>query len=193
MPSGSGDESLALHFVNTRMVDGPRPIDAIGTPEGLQSWFERHGLDRSPSGFPKSLPDRHVLVMEAMRLRDAINRMFTAVSSGAAVDSMTLATINRCLSADSLSTRLTLTDSVLTVEHFGTATSPLALLASLALSAAEVLEHSSRSRLRQCAGATCRHWFVDTSKGGQRRWCSMSRCGNRSKAARFRETNAPDS
>lgn len=193
MSSGSADESLALLFVNTRAADGPRPLDAIATPEGLQSWFERHGVDRKPPGFPTSLPDRHVLVREALRLRDAIDRMFTAVSSGSAVDSMTLATVNRCLGADSLASRLTMTGAVLSVEHFGTATSPLALLTPIAQSAVELLEDSRRGRVRQCASATCRRWFADTSKGGQRRWCSMSRCGNRSKAARFRERNAPDS
>jgi predicted RNA-binding Zn ribbon-like protein len=39
-------------------------------------------------------------------------------------------------------------------------------------------------RLRQCANAKCRWLFVDDSKGGSRRWCSMSTCGNRAKVQR---------
>jgi predicted RNA-binding Zn ribbon-like protein len=29
--------------------------------------------------------------------------------------------------------------------------------------------------------------FYDTTKNGRRRWCDMSTCGNRAKAARHRE------
>ena len=40
-------------------------------------------------------------------------------------------------------------------------------------------------RLRVCAAEDCGWLFLDTSKNGKRRWCSMSDCGNRAKANRF--------
>ncbi len=40
-------------------------------------------------------------------------------------------------------------------------------------------------RIRNCEHAECRLYFVDTSKSGKRRWCSMELCGNRQKAAEF--------
>lgn len=42
-------------------------------------------------------------------------------------------------------------------------------------------------RVKQCEGSDCTMWFLDTSKNHTRRWCSMSVCGNRAKAAAFRE------
>ena len=39
-------------------------------------------------------------------------------------------------------------------------------------------------RLRQCEHERCALWFLDTSRNGTRRWCSMASCGNRAKAAR---------
>lgn len=39
-------------------------------------------------------------------------------------------------------------------------------------------------RLRRCEHERCTLWFVDTSKAGRRRWCSMQTCGNRAKAKR---------
>ena len=41
-------------------------------------------------------------------------------------------------------------------------------------------------RLRICANETCRWVFYDDSRTGRRKWCDMSTCGNRAKAARHR-------
>ena len=41
-------------------------------------------------------------------------------------------------------------------------------------------------RIRECAGEGCALLFVDTSRSGQRRWCSMTGCGNKAKVAEFR-------
>jgi predicted RNA-binding Zn ribbon-like protein len=39
-------------------------------------------------------------------------------------------------------------------------------------------------RVRPCAHPDCILWFLDTSRNGTRRWCSMAACGNRAKAQR---------
>jgi predicted RNA-binding Zn ribbon-like protein len=59
-----------------------------------------------------------------------------------------------------------------------------ALLASVAREAIELLGEGAP--IRQCQGPTCAILFVDTSRKGDRRWCSMSACGNRAKVAAFR-------
>jgi predicted RNA-binding Zn ribbon-like protein len=38
--------------------------------------------------------------------------------------------------------------------------------------------------VRECANDKCLWLFLDDSKNGTRRWCSMSACGNRAKAHR---------
>jgi predicted RNA-binding Zn ribbon-like protein len=40
-------------------------------------------------------------------------------------------------------------------------------------------------RLRMCQGPNCSWLFIDTSKGGRRRWCDMAVCGNAAKSRRF--------
>lgn len=47
------------------------------------------------------------------------------------------------------------------------------------------LESTSINRIRKCEHPECRLYYVDTSKPGRRRWCSMELCGNRKKAAEF--------
>ncbi|WP_281261965.1 CGNR zinc finger domain-containing protein [[Actinomadura] parvosata] len=44
-------------------------------------------------------------------------------------------------------------------------------------------------RVRKCANPQCVLWFLDVSKNGSRRWCSMEACGNRAKVGRFHQRN----
>ncbi|MBD2871927.1 CGNR zinc finger domain-containing protein [Paenibacillus sp. IB182493] len=49
----------------------------------------------------------------------------------------------------------------------------------------ETLAQYPPERIRKCEHDSCILHFVDTSKSGKRRWCSMDLCGNRQKAADF--------
>ena len=53
-------------------------------------------------------------------------------------------------------------------------------------SALELLSHGTTARLKQCPGDDCGWFFIDTTKRGNRRWCSMSECGQEAKTARRR-------
>lgn len=66
--------------------------------------------------------------------------------------------------------------------------SPLEILAR---SFAKFLVEGDISRVRKCAEPTCTLYFVDESKAGRRKWCSMSLCGNRAKATNhYRKTRS---
>jgi predicted RNA-binding Zn ribbon-like protein len=41
-------------------------------------------------------------------------------------------------------------------------------------------------RVRNCSGEGCGVLFLDTSRQGLRRWCSMAACGNTAKVQAFR-------
>jgi predicted RNA-binding Zn ribbon-like protein len=60
------------------------------------------------------------------------------------------------------------------------------LLAAIARDSILLLGSEMGSRLRQCEGESCALLFLDTSRSGERRWCSMSGCGNKFKLAEFR-------
>jgi predicted RNA-binding Zn ribbon-like protein len=61
-----------------------------------------------------------------------------------------------------------------------------AVLSTVARDAIDVFGGPAGARLKRCEGARCALLFVDTSRPGHRRWCSMDRCGNRAKAAAHR-------
>lgn len=52
-------------------------------------------------------------------------------------------------------------------------------------SAADVLTGPHLARVHCCAEPDCGWVFLDTSKNGSRRWCSMAGCGSRAKARQY--------
>lgn len=65
------------------------------------------------------------------------------------------------------------------------------LLAAIARSAAELIAEGASARLRVCSNPACGLFFYDASRTRRRRWCSMSRCGNRHKVAAFSRRHSP--
>lgn len=59
-------------------------------------------------------------------------------------------------------------------------------LATIAGQAVELFGGADAPRIRQCEGNGCAILFLDQSRSGRRRWCSMEGCGNRAKAEAFR-------
>jgi len=55
----------------------------------------------------------------------------------------------------------------------------------IARSAADLLLSDELQYVRACASKTCEWLFLDTSKSHRRRWCDMTKCGNRAKARSF--------
>ncbi|MBF2098087.1 MAG: CGNR zinc finger domain-containing protein [Gloeomargaritaceae cyanobacterium C42_A2020_066] len=67
-----------------------------------------------------------------------------------------------------------------------------AMLWPIVWEAAQLFANSNlRHRLKCCPGEACGWLFVDTSRKGNRRWCSMEDCGNRHKARRYYHRHRP--
>ena len=61
----------------------------------------------------------------------------------------------------------------------------------LARDAVALLESDRLGRVKRCPGSgDCGWLFLDASKNGSRRWCSMAGCGNCAKLRRFRRRHA---
>jgi predicted RNA-binding Zn ribbon-like protein len=61
-----------------------------------------------------------------------------------------------------------------------------ALLATVARDGVDLFGGPLAQRIRECEGEGCALLFVDTSRSGERRWCSMAGCGNKAKVAELR-------
>ncbi len=63
---------------------------------------------------------------------------------------------------------------------------PEDMLLPIAEAIGELVCSADFSLVRNCEGPVCGLWFHDISKNHTRRWCTMSVCGNRAKAAAHR-------
>ena len=59
-------------------------------------------------------------------------------------------------------------------------------MATAARDAIDLLSGPELEKVKECAEETCSILFVDSSRPGKRRWCSMRICGNKIKKAAYR-------
>jgi predicted RNA-binding Zn ribbon-like protein len=59
-------------------------------------------------------------------------------------------------------------------------------LHACSLAIERLLVDEQRKRIRKCGASDCDVYYLDTSKGQRRQWCSMNGCGNREKQRRWR-------
>lgn len=63
-------------------------------------------------------------------------------------------------------------------------------LSAIARDAVRIFDADVGAGIRECAAQDCGYVYLDTSRSGNRRWCSMQRCGNRAKVRAHRSRNA---
>ena len=179
--------SLCLDFVNTRYWRGsPQPSDELGDAEALRGWLQRHGAagDVSPRQFSAALD-----------ARESLYRLLRALAEAMPAPPDALAALARQVAAAPPRRELVLTPRQAGWRVPARGSGVAALLAPVWWSAADLVLATDRLRLRCCANPRCGWLFLDDSKAGTRRWCSMSACGNRAKvqrhAQRQRSLKAP--
>jgi predicted RNA-binding Zn ribbon-like protein len=179
--------NLALDFLHTLRRSRGELLDLVRTPDLLAAWLITHvGEPASPLLQPLGPPDGRVLLEEARRLRRDVGILVTTYARSGALDEGGAYGVNRFLEACRRSPRLvTESGRPVLVERILPA-GALGALGPIADAAARLVCTVAPARIRPCASEHCRAWFVDTSKGGRRRWCSMAGCGNRTKASAHR-------
>ena len=189
--------ALCLDFANT-LDDRPNPRP----DEYLESYADLLAFTRQAGSLPEAQLARllaesarrpaeaSAALARALELREVIYRLFLALADDDPIPSADLEALNRAL-ADALThARVAqLQEKVGSPGRFAWAWAdePLDLempLWPVARSAADLLTSSALAALRLCASDTCAWLFLDTSRNGTRRWCSMRTCGNRAKARR---------
>jgi predicted RNA-binding Zn ribbon-like protein len=179
---------LALDFLNTCPVQNGETVELLPDFSTLLRWFEAAGLLRSRDAdnlqqhWGRS--DRARQAVEAARaLREGLRKDVFALEHGGSVHHSTVAELNRLMADHPMRTRLKMREGALSKELWFQAQLPEDLLAPLAHGAATLFAEVDRDRVRKCD--QCVLHFLDTSKKGTRRWCSMQLCGNRLKVAAY--------
>ncbi|GIL41265.1 CGNR zinc finger domain-containing protein [Roseiterribacter gracilis] len=150
------------------------PRELLALPSDLSRWLVAAGLTAS------ALLVTQDDLETAKQLREAIYAVAVARIEGTAPPVGALDALNRIAAGEAAILKL---DRDGQMRLLGSAR---ALLTSLAHEAIRLFGAEQADRIRQCESETCALLFLDLSRSGDRRWCSMSGCGNRAKVAEFR-------
>jgi predicted RNA-binding Zn ribbon-like protein len=181
---------LALDFLNTQTgpPDGPPDGDALVAYDDLVMWARQVGaLGESEAAALIDLSRRDpkgasAMLERARALRAVLYAVFSAAAHGETPPPAALIALRRA-EADALEHgRLVPTEEHLAWSWDDVHELPRPLW-RVAHAAVELLTGSRLGRVKACGG--CRFLFVDATKNGSRRWCSMEDCGTAAKSKTF--------
>jgi predicted RNA-binding Zn ribbon-like protein len=150
----------------------------LGEPSDLARWlFESNALAKLTEVDKAEFDD-------AKRLRKAIFDAASWLHVGKTPDRKSVAVINEFAARPVAKVQL----DHRTWQQVFIADDPVSAgLSVVARDAVDLLTGPQSRLIRTCDEPSCRMLFVDTSPGARRRWCSMTRCGSRSKGDAFRK------
>lgn len=166
---------VTLDFLATLGGRAGSRIERLAAPGDLSRWFAEAGIAGAPCTSRELLDD-------ARELREAIRRVLDCAREGGRPSASDLRLVNEWargpVPAPQIGPDLA---------RMSVGPDPVAgALAHIARETAEFVTGPELARVRSCAGCTL--LFIDRSRPGTRRWCSMERCGNKNKTARYRQS-----
>jgi predicted RNA-binding Zn ribbon-like protein len=150
---------------------------------GITNRTEARSLAQRAASHPQ---DAEATLARAIRLREALYRIFKSALEGSRPRKTDLDVLNRELRGARARERLAPMRSAFAWSWEDSETALDRILWPITLSAAKVLTTGDLPLLRHCEGDKCGWLFLDTSRNRSRHWCDMKDCGNRAKVRRFR-------
>lgn len=194
-------ESPALDFLNSVATPKATLIDWIDSEANLLDWLEKSGLCQKEelAGLDDEVQADALAktVQDIREFRDDF-RAFVHANAGRGEVSdaeLMIAKINAILSSGTLQMQIETPLQDRATRAFVLATQfeihkPRDLLTRIAAACAKLICEADFRYIKNCEGPACTMYFLDVSKNHKRRWCSMSVCGNRAKAAAHRRAKA---
>ncbi len=191
-------EALCLDFLNTlHDTAASNPGEDLASDADVANWAVEAGI--LSAGEAARLPARRLaqvrlpggarrasLLDQARTLRETLRQMFRRAMRDGKIAARDLETLNLWLRQFPVAGRIEKSNGDLRMTWESQARSADKIFYAIVKSAAELVASGRWRTVRECASDTCTWMFLDTSKNHSRRWCEMSRCGNRDKVHRFR-------
>ncbi|MGQ0840378.1 CGNR zinc finger domain-containing protein [Actinokineospora sp.] len=165
------------------LTGGPGPYqryEILHAPADLVAWLRDSRLaEIAPLG---EVRVRQAELARVKHFRDTLWRLARAVAAGDTLDSDGLAVLNAAAEAPPRPR----VDPETGVRGWAGPITGTHVLGAAAREAIDLVATDLAARVRECAADDCQLMFLDTSRPGTRRWCSMRRCGNRHKVGVYR-------
>ncbi|MFH8978032.1 CGNR zinc finger domain-containing protein [Streptomyces sp. NPDC017890] len=175
--------ALCLELLVTGGPGPYRRYEVLHEPADLAVWAERSRLTPAPV-----LEISEAEVADMRRLRDALFRVVIAHTRGEPHPPGDLEVINEAAARPALAPAIAPTGK----RQWAGTPDGTHLAATVARDAVELLTGPFAHRIRTCAAEDCHLVYVDTSRPGRRRWCSMEHCGNRHKVRALRARHSEE-
>jgi len=194
-------DHLALDFLNSVAAPSGAPIEWLANGAGLLAWLQRAGaIDEAVvAHFRARSEGLDNAARQARELREWFRAFVKRhAGRGSATSALReLEPLNRLLARDTAYWQVIAeprrpkqqADSkhkALEWSQHRRWTSAEQLLQPIAEALGDLVCHADFRRIRACEAPTCTLIFYDKTRGQARRWCSMTVCGNRAKAAAHR-------
>ncbi len=164
-----------LDFVATLAERGTTNEEKLATPADLIAWATEAGIVHDV----RTLSEEQL--RHAQRVRDAIFGLIASAIDHTPPRDADRATVNSAAAKPKPVFHL---DSRGTLHRTGGLE---AMLAALATDCLDLIDSPDRTQLHWCDDHRCTRPFIDRSHGRRRRWCGMKGCGDRAKAAAYRQ------
>jgi predicted RNA-binding Zn ribbon-like protein len=171
--------SFALELLVSGGPDELRVFEVLHAPDDLAAWLVDSRLAATA---PFTAADVRVTEAEltaVKHLRDTFCRMAQAMARGADLPAGSLEVLN----AATAETPRPVVDPRTRTLAWALPITGTQVLGAAARDAVDLVAHGG---VRECSASDCGLLFLDTSRSGNRRWCSMERCGNRHKVRAHR-------
>ena len=169
---------LCLEFANTRYWRGQAsPTETLNGPDDLTAWVAGN-ITKEARPLSRREYER------AIEVRETVYRVFDATTRGKAPAAADLQALNEHLAAAPARAALRRERNGFAWDVDLRAWTALGVLAPVLWSTGDLLTDGKLDKVKRCANPDCGWLFLDDSRAGKRRWCSMSACGNRAKARR---------
>jgi predicted RNA-binding Zn ribbon-like protein len=178
----------AIDFINTQMMMNNEPLDLIKDFSDFVSWLvAAHMLSKENAAEIKQKWDKKPfaseILQQALELRKIIDSSVKHIVNKKPVANTTITKINDLLRYKSGYGEMVAAEDGYKKQFHAIVDEPKHLLIPIAEAFADLLCHCDLSLVRKCKNPQCVLHFYDTTKNHKRRWCIMSMCGNRIKAA----------
>lgn len=161
---------------------GGAPSDDLGDGAAVAEWLTAVGVETGER--PEDEDVSHYV-----DVREAVYRLVTAAAAGQAKQrGEDVALVNAWARGPAPVPQLRIGEHGLVSDT--AKPTPRQVLTAVARDAIDLLSTPESARLHQCDGNHCGTVFLDTSRGGRRRWCSSDRCGNRARVAAHRDRHS---
>ena len=177
-----------LDLLNTKPILADGPSELLSDVRALERWLIASGMVRTPKakavirGWRQS-PEAAAFLERLIAFRESLREAVIRIENGSPPTDAFLAEVNSLLNQYPVHTSLHKRDGKIIRETSFEPRKPTDLWAPIINATTGLLTDTEPSRIRKCE--SCVVHFLDTSKKGSRRWCSMNICGNKLKVAAY--------